>query len=50
MLLKTIAFIGEYKKERIGIVMSPDLKPKKPLINREKEITIDSKIKFSEIK
>ena len=53
MLLKTIANIGKYKKERVeivGIVMSPDPKPKKPLINPEKEITINSKIKFSEIK
>tara|TARA_Y100000758_G_C15887705_1_gene362850 strand:- start:181 stop:333 length:153 start_codon:yes stop_codon:yes gene_type:complete len=50
MLLKTIANIGKYKKERVGIVMSPDPKPKKPLINPEKEIIINSKIKFSEIK
>ena len=50
MLLKTIANIGKYKKERVGIVMSPDLKSKKLLINPEKEITINSKIKFSEIK
>jgi hypothetical protein len=50
MLLKTIANIGKYKKERVAIVMSLDPKPKKPLINPEKEITINSKIKFSEIK
>ena len=50
MLLKTIANIGEYKKERIGIVMSFDLKSKKTLINPEKKITISSEIKFPEIK
>ena len=50
MLLKKIANIGKYKKERVGIVMSPDPKPKKPLINPKKEITINSKIKFLEIK
>ena len=50
MLLKKIANIGKYKKERVGIVMNPDPKPKKSLINPEKEITINSKIKFSEIK
>ena len=30
--------------------MNPDPNPKKPLINPDKEITINSKIKFSEIK
>ena len=49
MILNTIANIGEYRKERIGIVINPDPKPKKPLINPEKEITINSRKKFSGI-
>ena len=49
-ILKTIANIGEYKKERIGIVIRPDPKPKKPLINPENKITIMRKKKFEGIK
>ena len=45
-----MANIGEYNKDRIGIVISPDPKPKKPLISPEKEITINSIKNFSGIK
>ena len=39
IILKIIAKIGEYKNDSMGIVMSPDAKPKKPLIKPEKRIT-----------
>ena len=39
MMLKTIAKIGEYNNESIGIVIKPDPNPKKPLINPENIIT-----------
>jgi len=38
IILKTIANIGEYKKESRGMVISPEPKPNKPLIKSEKEI------------
>jgi|TARA_B110000977_G_scaffold14978_1_gene18477 hypothetical protein len=34
-----MAKIGEYKYERIGMVINPDPKPKKPLIKPENSIT-----------
>ena len=40
IILKIIAKIGEYKNDSMGIVMSPDAKPKKPLINLKKELLI----------
>ena len=43
-MLKTMANIGEYNEESMGIVMSPDAKPKKPLINPENRITSINKI------
>ena len=46
MILKTIANIGEYKKESIGMVISPEPNPKKPRINPENKITIISISKF----
>ena len=49
MILKAIANIGEYKKERIGIVIKPDPKPKKPLIKPDNKMVIIKKIKFSGI-
>ena len=50
IILKTMANIGEYKKESRGIVISPEPKPKKPLINPEKEIMRIKKMKCSGIK
>ena len=50
IILNTIANIGEYINDKIGIVIRPEPKPKKPLINPEKEITINSIKKFSGIK
>tara|TARA_B110000014_G_C19767321_1_gene399355 strand:+ start:81 stop:209 length:129 start_codon:yes stop_codon:yes gene_type:complete len=40
MILNTMAKIGEYKKESIGIVIKPEANPKNPLINPENKITI----------
>jgi len=50
IILKTMANIGEYKKESRGIVISPEPKPKKPLIKPEKEIMRIKKMKCSGIK
>ena len=41
--------MGEYKNESMGIVISPEAKPRKPLINAENKITNNIIIKFSGI-
>ena len=38
-ILNTIAKIGEYKKDSMGIVIKPEAKPRNPLINPENNIT-----------
>jgi hypothetical protein len=38
-ILNTIAKIGEYKKDNIGIVIKPEAKPKNPLMKPENKIT-----------
>jgi len=41
--------MGEYKNESMSIVISPEAKPRKPLINPENKITNNIIIKFSGI-
>ena len=47
MMLKTMAKIGVYNNERIGIVIKPDPNPKKPLTNPENNMISMIIIKLS---